>query len=205
MRERAKEAFREAEGVNLTYLPFSCRRSSPPSRSTRNSTPPTPRRVLKRASACTAATTWGWLWPPTRLLVPVIRDADRQSIAGLARQINELGRKARERKLTREEMRGGTFTIDNTGAFGSLISMPIVPVGQVAIITTEAIRRELRVTADGSFGVRSVVNLATSFDHRALDGAEVGLFMRTVREQLEAYRPDQPVTDGSAGARPAAG
>jgi 2-oxoisovalerate dehydrogenase E2 component (dihydrolipoyl transacylase) len=91
-------------------------------------------------------------------------------------------------------MRGATFTIDNTGAFGSIISQPIVPPGQVAIITTEAIRRELRPSADGAaFGVRSVMNLCISFDHRALDGAEAGRFMAAVKERLEAWSPEQMV------------
>ena len=97
-----------------------------------------------------------------------------------------LGAKARTRKLSLDEMRGATFTIDNTGSFGSVMSQPIVPSGQVAIVTTEAIRRELRPGDAGSFGVRSVMNLCVSFDHRALDGAEVGRFLRTAREGLEA-------------------
>ena len=194
LRERAKEAFREAEGVNLTYLPFfvqaivAALKQHPQLNAT----------YSEEGSEASVRVHRGFhvglaVATDAGLLVPVIRDADRKSIAGLARQINGLGEKARERKLTVDEMRGATFTIDNTGAFGSLISVPIVPVGQVAIITTETIRRELRVTADGSFGARSVVNLATSFDHRALDGADVGRFMRTVKEHLEAYRPDQPV------------
>ena len=91
------------------------------------------------------------------------------------------------------EMQGATLTIDNTGSFGSIMSQPIVPVGQVAIITTEAIRREFRPTGDDGFGARSVMNLCVSFDHRALDGADVGAFMRDVRLRLEAYRGDQPI------------
>ena len=103
------------------------------------------------------------------LVVPVIRDADRKSIAGLSHELDELGTKARQRKLSVDEMRGGTFTIDNTGTFGSIVSQPIIPPGQAAIITTEAIRRKVRATDDGLFGVRSVMNLCISFDHRALD------------------------------------
>jgi 2-oxoisovalerate dehydrogenase E2 component (dihydrolipoyl transacylase) len=90
-------------------------------------------------------------------------------------------------------MGGPTFTIDNTGAFGSIVSQPIVPPGQAAIITTEAVRRELRVHDDGSFGARSVMNLCISFDHRALDGAQAGAFMQAVRRRLEAYGADDDV------------
>jgi 2-oxoisovalerate dehydrogenase E2 component (dihydrolipoyl transacylase) len=128
------------------------------------------------------------------LVVPVIRDAGDKSVAGLAREIDALGAKAHARKLTVDDMRGATFTVDNTGAFGSIISQPIVPVGQAAIITTEVIRRELRVLSDGSFAVRSVMNLCISFDHRALDGAEAGAFMRAVTERLEATSADQPLS-----------
>jgi pyruvate/2-oxoglutarate dehydrogenase complex dihydrolipoamide acyltransferase (E2) component len=127
------------------------------------------------------------------LVVPVVRDAGSKSIAGLAREIGALGARARERKLTLEEMRGATLTIDNTGAFGSILSQPIVPAGQVAIITTEAIRREMRPLAGAAFGARSIMNLCISFDHRALDGAEVGAFMRLVKERLESYAADQQV------------
>ena len=90
-------------------------------------------------------------------------------------------------------MRGATFTVDNTGAFGSVISQPIIPPGQAAIITTEAIRRELRVADDGSFAARSIMNLCISFDHRPLDGAQVGAFMRGVKENLEAVHAGQPI------------
>jgi pyruvate/2-oxoglutarate dehydrogenase complex dihydrolipoamide acyltransferase (E2) component len=127
------------------------------------------------------------------LVVPVIRAAGDKSIAGLARELDTLGQKAHDRKLTVDDMRDATLTIDNTGAFGSIMSQPIVPVGQAAIITTEAIRRELRVRPDGSFAARSVMNLCISFDHRILDGAEAGAFMQTVRGRLEAFSADQDV------------
>ena len=103
------------------------------------------------------------------------------------------GFKRRLGTLTLGEMQGATFTIDNTGAFGSIVSQPIVPAGQVAIITTEAVRHELRPAADGGLAPRSVMNLCLGFDHRALDGAQAGRFMQAVRSRLEAYRADQQV------------
>jgi 2-oxoisovalerate dehydrogenase E2 component (dihydrolipoyl transacylase) len=124
--------------------------------------------------------------------VPVIRDAGDRSIAGLARELDALAAKARDRKLTVEEMRGATMTVDNTGAIGSVLSQPIIPVGQAAIVTTEAIRRELRPIGD-AFGVRSVMNLCISIDHRALDGVQAGAFMADVKRRLEAYEPGQAV------------
>ena len=126
------------------------------------------------------------------LVVPVIRDAGEKSLAGLARELDGLAAKARDRKLTIDEMRGATMTIDNTGAFGSVLSQPILPVGQAAIITTETIRRELRPLEGDAFGVRSVMNLCITIDHRALDGAEAGAFMESVRARLQAYTGAQP-------------
>lgn len=189
LRERAKDEFLRSEGVKLTYMPFFVQAIVG---------------ALKRHPAVNAtfgedgiaihahhhvgiavATEWG-------LVVPVIRHAGDKSVAGLARELDAMGEKARSRKLTIEEMRGATFTIDNTGAFGSVLSQPIVPVGQAAIITTEAIRRELRPIGDG-FGVRSVMNLCVSIDHRALDGAVAGAFMTDVKQLLEAYAGDQQI------------
>ncbi len=120
------------------------------------------------------------------LLVPVLHNAGALSLTGIARETARLAEKAHARTLTLEELRGATLTIDNTGAFGSILSQPIVPVGQVAIITTEMIRRELRPLGDDAFGLRSVINLCISFDHRALDGAEAGRFMETLRSRIES-------------------
>lgn len=190
LRERAKEQFERVEGANLTYMPFFVQaivgalKEHPALNATF-----TDDGIVRHASSdigVAVATDWG-------LVVPVVRDAGGKSVAGLARELRVLGDKARARKLSVEEMRGATFTIDNTGAFGSILSQPIVPVGQVAIITTEAIRRELRPLVDGAFGVRAVMNLCVSFDHRALDGAEAGAFMQGVKRRLEAYAADQQV------------
>ena len=133
--------------------------------------------------------------------MPVLRAAGSKSLAELSRELQDLAERARARTLTRDELVGATLTIDNTGAFGSLISQPIVPLGQVAIVTTEAIRRELRVVPaeDGgdAFAPRSVMNLAISFDHRALDGAEAGAFMAALKSRLEAIGPDEPLEAGA--------
>ncbi len=187
LRERTKEGFQREHGVSLTYLPFfvqaivAALKQHPVINSTysEEGVELHERYDIGIAVAVEAG-----------LLVPVVRDAGSKSIAELARELDELGRKARDRRLTLDEMRSATFTIDNTGAFGSVLSYPIVPVGQTAIITTEAIRREVRVRDDGAFAARSVMNLAVSFDHRATDGAQAGRFMSSVRERLEAIRPD---------------
>ena len=124
------------------------------------------------------------------LVVPVLRDAGDLSIAGLAKEAARLAERARARRLTVDEMRGCAITVDNTGSFGSIISQPIVPPGQTAIITLEAVRREVRVRGDDAIAIRSVVNLCVSFDHRALDGDQIGRFMQAVRRDLESMTPD---------------
>ncbi|MBF6599263.1 MAG: 2-oxo acid dehydrogenase subunit E2 [Dehalococcoidia bacterium] len=185
LRAGAKTAFERREGIALTYMPYfveaivAALKEHPQV----NSTYEGRGLVLHRRYDIGVAVA-----VESGLVVPVLRDADRKSIVGLAHELHELGTKARARRLSIAEMRAPTFTVDNTGAFGSIVSQPIVPPGQAAIITTEAVRRELRVASDGSFSVRSVMNLCISFDHRALDGAQAGAFMQSVRTRLEAYR-----------------
>lgn len=189
LRERVKDEFFRNEGVKLTYMPFFVQAivGALKRHQAMNATFADDSITLhaRQHVGIAVATEWG-------LVVPVIRAAGDKSIAGLARELEQLGEKARTRKLTIEEMRGATFTVDNTGAFGSVLSQPIVPVGQAAIITTEAIRRELRPAGDG-FGIRSVMNLCVSIDHRALDGAVAGAFMADVKSLLESYSADQQI------------
>ncbi len=185
MRERAKQAFEQREGVRLTFLPFfiealaAALREHPLLNATYEDAG---LRMHDQAHIGVAVAT------DSGLLVPVLRNAGDLSLAGIAREVARLAGKAQARKLTIEEMRGATCTIDNTGAFGSVISKPIVPVGQVAIVTTELIRRELRPGGDDAFGVRSVINLCISFDHRAVDGADAGRFMQALRQRVESPR-----------------
>ncbi len=198
LRRRARAAFEEAHGLRLTFMPFFVRAIA---------------ETLREHPALNASYSEDGVLRHDRLdmgiavatdsglLVPVLRAADTKSLAELAGELQDLGERARTRTLTRDELIDATLTIDNTGAFGSLISQPIVPLGQVAIVTTEAIRRELRVIPgdDGgdAFAPRSVMNLAISFDHRALDGAEAGAFMAALKTRLEAIGPDDPLDAGA--------
>ncbi len=125
------------------------------------------------------------------LVVPVLRDADQLSIAGLAKALRALVQKARGGKLTVDDLQGATFTVNNPGSLGSIMSQPIVPVGQAGIVTMEAIVKRPVVTADDAIAVRSMMHSCLSFDHRILDGAQALQFLRTVREQLETA--DYPV------------
>ncbi|MGD0862611.1 MAG: dihydrolipoamide acetyltransferase family protein [Candidatus Limnocylindrales bacterium] len=130
------------------------------------------------------------------LIVPVIHDADQLSINGINRTVQDLAARARANKLRLEDLQGGTFTIDNTGWFGSVLTVPIINAPEVCILTTEAVvkRPVVRETPDGDvIAIRSMMNLVAGYDHRATDGAQVGRFVRDVICQLEAVGPDTPI------------
>ena len=118
------------------------------------------------------------------LVVPVLRNTDNMSIADVERTIAEFGAKARDGKLTIEEMTGGTFTITNGGVFGSLLSTPILNPPQAAILGMHSIK-ERPVAENGSVIVRPMMNLALSYDHRLIDGREAVSFLVSIKEMIE--------------------
>ena len=130
------------------------------------------------------------------LLVPVIHDADQLSISGVNHRVQDLAARARSNKLKLDEIQGGTFTVNNTGWFGSVSSMPIVNAPEVAILSMEAIiKRPVVITVDGedTIAIRPMMNMTCSFDHRVLDGAQVGTFLADVRKRLETWDPETPI------------
>ena len=185
-----KEAFRQREGVNLTYLPFVLQavaralRSSPEI----NSSWQDDRIVLKDEINLGIAVA-----RDKGLIVPVLHNADRLSLPDLARQANALAEKARDDKLSPQDVQGGTFTVNNTGALGSILSMPLINPPQAAIMTTEAIVKRPVVTADDAIAVRSMMNLCLSFDHRPLDGHQAVGFLARVKELLEEITSEKLV------------
>ncbi len=118
------------------------------------------------------------------LVVPVVRDADRKNFAEIEGTIADLATKARDGKLTLEDLRGGTFTITNGGIFGSLVSTPILTLPQVAILGMHKIQ-ERPVVVDGEIQVRPMMYLALSYDHRVIDGAEAVSFLVRIKEMIE--------------------
>ncbi|WP_028783145.1 dihydrolipoamide acetyltransferase family protein [Thalassobacillus devorans] len=124
-----------------------------------------------------------------QLFVPVIKDADDKSIKGIARDITDLAMKARNGKLTSADMEGGTFTVNNTGSFGSVQSMGVINHPQAAILQVESIVKK-PVIKDGMFAARDMVNLCLSLDHRVLDGLVAGNFLARVKEILENVNKD---------------
>jgi len=123
------------------------------------------------------------------LFVPVIKHADEKTIKGIAREIAELAAKTRAGKLRPEDMQGGTFTVNNTGAFGSVQSMGIINYPQAAILQVETIVKR-PVVKDGMIAIRDMVNLCLSLDHRVLDGLVCGRFLARVKAILENMNKD---------------
>ncbi len=189
LRAAIRDEFRRREGVDLTYLPFVIQATAQALKAhpLLNSQWRDDYIVLKKRIniGVAVATDEG-------LIVPVIHDADRLSIAGLAHALADLAQRARARRLRLEDVQGGTFTIDNTGVFGSLVSCPIINPPQCAILTTEAIVPRPVVVED-AIAIRSLMNLCIAFDHRIVDGSHVGPFMQRIKQSLEAYGPDTPV------------
>lgn len=123
------------------------------------------------------------------LLVPVIKDADGRSLAGLMRAIRDVVDRAKAKRLTLDDLTGGTFTLNNTGPLGTIVSSPIVPPGQAAIMSSESIRKALTVTDDDSIAIRQIMNIVIGFDHRVIDGSTAARFLAAVRDWLEKVGP----------------
>ena len=124
----------------------------------------------------------------TNLIVPVIREADSLSIGGLAVAAGRLIEKARTGKLGADELAGGTFTVNNTGANGSILSKPIITGGQAGIVTMEAVVKRA-VVIDDAIAIRSMMNMCLSLDHRVIDGTIANAFLGDVKKRLETMGP----------------
>lgn len=128
--------------------------------------------------------------PSNNLIVPVIRNADQLNILGLTRQVNDLAKRARINKLSPDELSGGTFTVSNVGSFGNVMGTPIILQPQVAILALGAVQKKPAVieTPQGdTLGIRHLMFLSHSYDHRIIDGALGGMFVRRVADYLEQF------------------
>ena len=126
------------------------------------------------------------------LVVPVIQNADELNIVGLARRIDDVVKRARAKQLGTEDVSGGTFTVNNPGALGSVASTPIINHPQAAILQAEAVIKRPVVVED-AIAVRSMMNLEVSFDHRILDGGVALRFLNAVKQRLEGYTPESGI------------
>ncbi|MFQ5861424.1 MAG: dihydrolipoamide acetyltransferase family protein, partial [Dehalococcoidia bacterium] len=190
LRETAKETFQQREGMDLTYLPFLMKTVAEALKEhpILNATWGGDRIILKRRFNIGIAVA-----APEGLIVPVVHDADRLSIAGLAKACRDLTVRAREGKLRLEDVQGGTFTVNNTGALGSVVSQAIINYPQAGILTTEAIVKRPVVVEGDTIAIRHMMNVGLSFDHRVADGAQAAAFLQAVKGRLEAMGPDMPI------------
>lgn len=180
-RDNIKDTFLQNEGYNLTYFPFfvnviaKALREYPKLNSTWAAGKIIQRRDINLSIAVAK---------DDELYVPVIKNADEKSIKGIAKEINTLATKVRAGKASPEMMQDGTFTVNNTGSFGSIQSQGIINHPQAAILQVESIVKR-PVIIDDMFAARDIVNLCLSFDHRILDGLISGKFLARVKEMLE--------------------
>ena len=132
--------------------------------------------------------------PSGNLIVPVIHNADNYNLTGLAKKVNSLANKARNNKLSPDDIAGGTYTMTNVGTFGNVMGTPVINQPQVAIMAVGAIRKLPSVieTPEGDFiGIRQKMYLSHAYDHRVVDGALGGMFVKRVAEYLEAFDPNR--------------
>jgi len=189
LRNKFKDEFKKREGVNLTYLAFLIKsvvnaiRDFP----IMNSVWAVDKIIVKRDINISLA-----VGTEDSVMTPVIKNADHKNVAGIAKEIEELAKKTREGKLTLSDMQGGTFTVNNTGSFGSILSYPIINYPQAAILTFESIVKK-PVVIDDMIAVRSMANICLSLDHRILDGVICGRFLQRVKENLEAFNLESSI------------
>ena len=189
LREAIKSDFERREGVNITYLPFVLKTVAESLKDNPlvNSAWGGDAIILKRKINIGVATATS-----EGLVVPVVHDAGRLGIAELAKAIDYLTIRARQGKLALTDVQGGTFTVNNTGALGSVIGKALINYPQAAILNTEAIIKR-PVVVDDTVAVRSMMNICITFDHRILDGSEAGAFVADVKRRLESMGPDTAV------------
>ncbi len=185
VRSAAKEEFRRREGFSLTYLPFVARAicdallNVPVANASISAdlTEATYHNYVNLGIA--VATDYG-------LIVPVIKGAEALNVVGLARAIRDLGERARDKKLTPDEVGGSTFSITNPGPFGSYASLPVINQPNVAILSTELVEKRVVVVND-MIAIRHRTFMSMSWDHRLLDGADAMRFLQRLKENLETW------------------
>ncbi len=193
-RERMKNEFKKREGENLTFTPIFIEavakaiKDFPMINVSVSGTNIIKRKDINIGMAAAL--------PSGNLIVPVIKNADRMNLVGLAKAVNELANNARNNKLKPEDIQGGTYTVTNVGTFGNVMGTPIINQPQVAILALGAIRKVPAVieTPEGDFiGIRHKMFLSHSYDHRVVDGALGGQFVRRVADYLEGFDPETTI------------
>jgi len=192
-RERLKQEYQASYGVNPTYLAFVARatvdvlRAHPYVNAELRGDAIVTRNFVNLGIAVELEEGKG-------LIVPVIRNAETMNLLGLAKAISEIARKAREKKLMPDDVQGGTFTITNPGGYGTFHGTPIISQPQSAILGTYAVVKRPWVIQDelgnDVIAIRPLMNITLTYDHRLVDGAYAGRFLRDLRERLETWEGD---------------
>jgi 2-oxoglutarate dehydrogenase E2 component (dihydrolipoamide succinyltransferase) len=187
LRAAAGASFKQHEGFSLTWMPFVCKAVTqallkfPQLNSTWNGDGTITRKHYVNLGIAVAL--------ENGLIVPVIKGAEGMSLVGLARAVRDIADRARSKKLTPDDVQGGTFTVTNPGGFGSIMSVPIINRGQAAIASFDAVvKRPVVITDDQgeeSIGIRPITFLSISWDHRIIDGAEAAKFLAYIKALLE--------------------
>ncbi|EZH67699.1 branched-chain alpha-keto acid dehydrogenase subunit E2 [Bacillaceae bacterium JMAK1] len=183
-RNEVKDAWKENEGYTLTYMPFFMEAVTKSLQSfpQLNSSWEDDHIIYKKDINLSVA-----IAHDEALYVPVIHGADELSLKGLAKNLQQLSQKTKSKRLESRDVQNGTFTINNTGSFGSVQSVPIINRPQAAILSVESIVKRPVVKDDDSIAIRSMVNLCLSIDHRVLDGLIAGRFLQDVKSRLEGF------------------
>ena len=183
-----KDEFKRREGYGISYVPFVMKAVCEGIRKfpTINSTWTEDNKIIikKRINLGIAVAT------DAGLVVPTLYDADQLTLAGLAKQVNAIAQRARNNKLTLQDMQGSTFVVNNPGVFGTILSVPIINQPHAGILSMDAVVKRAVVVEDDAIAVRSMMFLCLSFDHRILDGAGAGGFLQAVRTKLQGYGRD---------------
>ena len=185
IRKQAKEKFEAAQNTKLTYMPFIFRAIANALKTHRklNASIDGTNIVFKRDINLGMAVALDW-----GLIVPVIKSADQLSLLGLAKQANDLAEQARAKKLSPDDIQGGTFTITNPGVYGSLFGTPIINQPQVAILGLGAIEKRPVVVTDSegndTIAIKTMCYMAITYDHRLVDGSDADHFMNDIRHTL---------------------
>ncbi|MDB2657189.1 2-oxo acid dehydrogenase subunit E2 [Crocinitomicaceae bacterium] len=191
-RKKVKKGFMEREGENITFTPIFMEAVVKAIKDfPMINVSVSGNQIIKRKHINVGMAT---ALPSGNLIVPVIKDADRLNLTGLTKAVNEMANNARNNNLKPEDIQGGTYTVTNVGTFGNVMGTPIINQPQVAILALGAIRKVPAVieTPDGDFiGIRHKMFLSHSYDHRVVDGALGGQFVRRVADYLEQFDPER--------------
>jgi len=193
-RDRVKTAFQEKEGEKITYTPIFFEmiakviREMPGVNVSLDGT-----KIIKRKHINLGMAT---ALPSGNLIVPVVQDADQKNLLGLTKNVNDLANRARNNKLLPDEIQNGTFTVTNVGTFGNVMGTPIINQPQVAILALGAIRKKpavIETKFGDTIGIRHMMFLSMSYDHRIVDGALGGSFIQRLANVFEAFDADREI------------